>query len=70
MTDIRKRGGGGGRLTRRRLVGWGAASGALAFGGTMLSPGPWRIAIAETKPYKFGSIHSLTGPGAPAGVTS
>jgi branched-chain amino acid transport system substrate-binding protein len=70
MTDIRKRGGGGGRLTRRRLVGWGAASGALAFGGTMLSPGPWRIAIAETKPYKFGSIHSLTGPGAPVGKTA
>jgi branched-chain amino acid transport system substrate-binding protein len=61
---------GGGRLTRRRLVGWGAASSALAFGGTVLSPGPWRIAIAETKPYKFGSIHALTGPGAPVGKSA
>jgi branched-chain amino acid transport system substrate-binding protein len=58
------------KLTRRRLVGWGAASSALAFGGTMLSPGPWRIAIAQAKPYKFGSIHSLTGPGAPVGKTA
>src|SRR5579885_2873855 len=71
MTDIGKRSGtGSGGLTRRRLVGWGAAGGALAFGGTMLNPGPWRIAIAETKPYKFGSIHSLTGPGAPVGKTA
>jgi branched-chain amino acid transport system substrate-binding protein len=68
MTDIRKRS--GGELTRRRLVGWGAAGSALAFGGTMLAPGPWRIAIAQTKPYKFGSIHSLTGPGAPVGKSA
>ncbi|HZT88395.1 MAG TPA: ABC transporter substrate-binding protein [Stellaceae bacterium] len=58
------------RITRRRLVGWGAAGGALAFGGTMLSPGPWRIAIADAKPLKIGSIHSLTGPAAPVGKTS
>ena len=45
MTDKRKRQDrvGSGKLTRRRLVGWGAASSALAFGGTMLAPGPWRI---------------------------
>ena len=41
----------GGRITRRRLVGWGAASSALAFGGTLLAPGPWRIAIAQAKPF-------------------
>src|SRR6202034_1934714 len=61
---------GGDKLTRRRLVGWGAASSALAFGGTLLAPGAWRGAIAQTKPYKFGSIHSLTGPGAPVGKTA
>ncbi len=72
MTDIwtKRNPVGGDKLTRRRLVGWGAASSALAFGGTLLAPGSWRIAIAETKPYKFGSIHSLTGPGAPVGKTA
>jgi len=72
MTDMRKKPDdvGGGKLTRRRLVGWGAASGALAFGGGLLAPAPWRVAIAETKPYKIGSLHSLTGPGAPVGKTA
>jgi branched-chain amino acid transport system substrate-binding protein len=60
----------GGPLTRRRLVGWGAASGALAFGGSMLGPGPLRTAFAQAKPYKIGSVHSLTGPGAPIGKTA
>jgi branched-chain amino acid transport system substrate-binding protein len=59
-----------GKLTRRRLVGWGAAGGALAFGGTVLAPGPWRIAIAQAKPYKIGSVHSLTGAAAAVGKTS
>ncbi len=59
-----------GKLTRRRLVGWGAAGGALAFGGTVLAPGPWRIAVAQAKPYKIGSVHSLTGAAAAVGKTS
>jgi branched-chain amino acid transport system substrate-binding protein len=72
MADKQKAGNrvGGGKLTRRRIVGLGAAGGALAFGGTMLSPGPWRAAIAQAKPYKIGSVHSLTGPGAPVGKTA
>jgi branched-chain amino acid transport system substrate-binding protein len=57
-------------LTRRRLVGRGAATSALAFGGTMLSPGPWRIAIAQVKPYKIGSVHSLSGAAAAVGKTA
>jgi branched-chain amino acid transport system substrate-binding protein len=58
------------KVTRRRLVGWGAASSALAFGGSMLAPGVGRVAFAQATPYKFGSIHSLTGPGAPVGKTA
>ncbi|HXP02771.1 MAG TPA: hypothetical protein VN808_01540, partial [Stellaceae bacterium] len=61
---------GGGRLTRRRLVGWGAASSALAFGGTMLAPGPWRIAIAQAKPFKIGTIQPLSGAAAAVGKTA
>jgi branched-chain amino acid transport system substrate-binding protein len=55
----------GGKLTRRRV-----ASSALGFGGTMLAPGPWRIAIAQAKPYKIGSVHSLTGAAAAVGKTA
>jgi len=72
MTDKRKGQDrvGSGRLTRRRLVGWGAASSALAFGGTMLAPGPWRIAIAQAKPFKIGTIQPLTGAAAAVGKTA
>ena len=58
------------KMTRRRLVGWGAAGSALAFGGSLLTPAPMRIAFAQAKPYKIGSVHSLTGPGAPVGKTA
>jgi branched-chain amino acid transport system substrate-binding protein len=72
MTDKRKGQDrvGSGRLTRRRLVGWGAASSALTFGGTMLAPGPWRIAIAQAKPYKIGTIQPLSGAAAAVGKTA
>ncbi|HWD56668.1 MAG TPA: ABC transporter substrate-binding protein [Stellaceae bacterium] len=72
MTDIRAKAArtGGSSPTRRRLVGWGAAASTLAFGGAMVAPGAWRGAFAQAKPYKFGSIHSLTGPGAPVGKTA
>jgi branched-chain amino acid transport system substrate-binding protein len=60
----------GSKLTRRRLVGWGAASGALAFGGTMLAPGPWRIAFAQAQPYKIGTIQPLSGAAAAIGKTA
>jgi branched-chain amino acid transport system substrate-binding protein len=72
MTDKRKGQDrlGSGRLTRRRLVGWGAASSALAFGGTMLAPGPWRIAIAEAKPFKIGTLQPLSGAAAAVGKTA
>jgi branched-chain amino acid transport system substrate-binding protein len=72
MTDKRKRQDrvGSGRLTRRRLVGWGAASSALTLGATMLAPGPWRIAIAETKPFKIGTLQPLSGAAAVIGKTA
>jgi branched-chain amino acid transport system substrate-binding protein len=71
MTDIGKqqRNSASWKLTRRRLVGWGAAGSALALGGTLV-PTPLRVAFAQAKPYKFGSVHSLTGPGAPVGKTA
>ncbi|MBV9551916.1 MAG: ABC transporter substrate-binding protein [Alphaproteobacteria bacterium] len=56
--------------TRRRLVGWGAAGASLAFGGAIFGSPLWRVAIAQAKPYKIGSVHSLTGPGAPVGKTA
>src|SRR2546422_5893916 len=41
-----------GKVTRRRLVGWGAG----VIGTAMLVPAPWRAAFgAAAKPYKIGS---------------
>jgi branched-chain amino acid transport system substrate-binding protein len=61
---------GNGKITRRRIVGWGASSGVLAFGGTMLAPGPWRIALAQAKPYKIGTLQPLSGAAAAIGKTA
>jgi branched-chain amino acid transport system substrate-binding protein len=55
-----------GKLTRRRLVGWGAG----VLGATMLVPAPWRAAFGQAKPYKIGTIQPLSGPGAPGGKTA
>src|SRR5215469_10265356 len=49
-----------GKLTRRRLVGWGGG----AIGAMMLVPAPWRAAFGAAKPYKIGSEQPLSGPGA------
>ena len=55
-----------GKVTRRRLVGWGA--GVL---GAMISlPAPWRAAIGQAKPYKIGTIQPLSGAGAAGGKTA
>ena len=55
-----------GKVTRRRLVGWGAG----ALGATILVPAPWRAAFGQAKPYKIGTIQPLSGPGAVGGKTA
>jgi branched-chain amino acid transport system substrate-binding protein len=58
-----------GKVTRRRLVGWSAAS-AGALGAAMLVPAPWRAAFGAEKPYKIGSLQPLSGAGAIGGKTA
>jgi branched-chain amino acid transport system substrate-binding protein len=55
-----------GKVTRRRLVGWGAG----VLGATMLVPAPWRAAFGQAKPYKLGTLQPLSGPGAAGGKTA
>src|SRR3984957_9025475 len=56
----------GSKVTRRRLVGWGAGT----LGATLLIPAPWRAAFGQAKPYKIGTIQPLSGPGALGGKTA
>jgi branched-chain amino acid transport system substrate-binding protein len=55
-----------GKVTRRRLVGYGAG----AIGATMLVPAPWRAAFGQAKPYKIGTLQPLSGAGAAGGKTA
>jgi branched-chain amino acid transport system substrate-binding protein len=55
-----------GKITRRRLLGLGAAA-AGALGATMLVPPPWRRAFGQAKPYTIGSLQPLTGVAASGG---
>jgi len=55
-----------GKVTRRRLVGWGAG----VLGATILVPAPWRAAFGQAKPYKIGTIQPLSGAGAVGGKTA
>src|SRR5262245_31801015 len=57
-----------GKLTRRRLIGYGTAAGAL--GATMLVPAPWQAAFGQAKPYKIGTEQPLSGAGAAGGKTA
>jgi branched-chain amino acid transport system substrate-binding protein len=57
-----------GKVTRRRLIGYGASAGAL--GATMLVPAPWQAAFGQAKPYKIGSEQPLSGAGAAGGKTA
>src|SRR5712692_8874386 len=54
-----------GKVTRRRLIGYGAAAGAL--GATMLVPAPWQRAFGQAKPYKVGTSQPLSGAAAAGG---
>src|SRR6266446_5182731 len=55
-----------GKVTRRRLVGWGGG----VLGATILVPAPWRAAFGQAKPYKIGTIQPLSGAGAVGGKTA
>src|SRR5207253_7875840 len=57
-----------GKVTRRRLIGYGAAAGAL--GATLLVPAPWREAFGQSKPYKIGTLQPLSGVAAAGGKTA
>ncbi len=58
-----------GKVTRRRLLGLGAAT-AGALGASMLVPAPWRGAFGQAKPYKIGTLQPLSGTAAAGGKTS
>jgi len=58
-----------GKVTRRRLLGLGAAS-AGALGASLLVPPPWRAAFGQAKPYKLGTLQPLSGTAAAGGKTS
>src|SRR5712692_2731506 len=58
-----------GKVTRRRLIGYGAAS-AGALGATMLVPAPWQAAFGQAKPYKIGTLQPLSGAAAAGGKTA
>jgi hypothetical protein len=55
-----------GKLTRRRLVGWGGG----VIGAMILVPAPWRAAFGAAKPYKIGSEQPLSGAGGAGGKTA
>src|SRR5689334_13873749 len=57
-----------GKVTRRRVIGYGASAGAL--GATMLVPAPWKAAFGQAKPYKIGTLQPLSGPAASGGKTA
>ncbi len=56
------------KITRRRLIGYGATAGAL--GATILVPASWRAAFGAEKPYKIGSLQPLSGAAAAGGKTA
>jgi len=58
-----------GKTTRRRLLGFGAAT-AGALGATLLVPAPWREAFGQSKTYKIGTLQPLSGAAAAAGKTA
>jgi branched-chain amino acid transport system substrate-binding protein len=55
-----------GALTRRRVL----AGSAAALGGASVSSAPWRVALAETKPYRIGTMQPLSGAAAIIGKTA
>ncbi len=58
-----------GKVTRRRLLGLGAAA-AGAVGAAMLVPPPWQAAYGQAKPLKIGTLQPLSGAAAAGGKTA
>jgi len=58
-----------GKVTRRRLLGFGAAA-AGTLGASMLVPAPWRSAFGQAKAYKVGTLQPLSGAAAAGGKTA
>src|SRR5262245_50567003 len=56
-------------IPRRRMLAWSIA-GAGALGATRLAPAPWRAAFGQAKPYKIGTLQSLSGTAAAGGKTA
>src|SRR5262249_17685081 len=56
----------GGKVTRRRGVGWGGG----AIGAVMLVAAPWRVAFGLAEPPTVGAINPLSGAGAAGGKTA
>jgi len=52
-----------GKVTRRRVVGYGAG----ALGAIMMVPPPWRAAFGQAKPFKIGTLQPLSGAAAAGG---
>ena len=57
-----------GKVTRRRLLGWGTKAGLI--GAAMAVPAPWRAAFGQAKPYKIGTEQPLSGGAASGGKTA
>src|SRR5213593_3957190 len=58
-----------GKVTRRRVLGFGAAA-AGALGAAILVPPLWRDAFGQAKPYKIGTLQPLSGAAAAGGKTA
>jgi branched-chain amino acid transport system substrate-binding protein len=56
----------GGVITRRRVL----ASSAVALGGASVASVPWRVAFAQPKPYRIGTLQPLSGAAAIIGKTA
>src|SRR4051794_24195750 len=57
-----------GKVTRRRVMGYGVSAGAV--GAAMLVPAPWQAAFGQAKPYKIGALQPLSGAAAAGGKTA
>src|SRR3989440_5903572 len=61
---------GSGRPTRRRVLEGAVAGGGAVLGAALLSPMPMRFALAQSKPYRIGTLQPLSGAAAIIGKTA
>jgi branched-chain amino acid transport system substrate-binding protein len=60
----------GGRPTRRRVLEAAIAGSGIGLGAALLSPLPLRFALAQSKPYRIGTMQPLSGAAAIIGKTA